>query len=1168
MNEQTKKTVNQKELETLAFWQENKIFEKSVDMPAGKAPRDGFSFFDGPPFATGVPHHGHLLAGTIKDIIPRYKTMQGYSVRRVWGWDCHGLPLENLVEKKFELKHKKDIENFGIKNFNEAARDMVFEYESEWKKVIPRMGRFVDMSKPYKTMDASYTESIWWSFKNLYDKGLIYEGSKIMHICPRCETSLAQSEVALGYADVTDISVTAKFELVDEPGTFVLAWTTTPWTLPGNVALAISENSEYVLVNNVEGQEDANFIVAKERVEDVFKNKTYSIKQAIDARTSLIGKKYKPVFDYFNDADIPNKDNIYTIVSGPFVTTDSGTGIVHIAPAFGSDDYELGRAENLPMIKHVNMDGTFVAEVTDLAGLYVKQKGDTQSTDIEIIKKLAHSGKLFSKEKLVHSYPHCWRCDTPLLNYATSSWFMDILQIKGKLIDENKKIGWVPEHTKEGRFGKWLEGARDWALSRSRYWGAPLPVWKCSECSRVEVIGSLEELKSKLVANNTYAAVRHGECIGNSNDEADSSGNPENHLTEQGRAEVLVAAQKFAQDGYDMIISSPLVRAQETAQIISKECGITEILTDKRLKEMDFGVHDGKKFDTFWDEVKVSHANFDIKIDGGESYRDISERLSSLFFECEEKYLGKKILFVTHGGVIWIMISLVNNFSDNQTRELRNKMKVENNARYFIPNAYLKKLDFKPFPHSPRGLDFHRPYIDEVVYGCGQECTGEMKRISDVFDCWYESGSMPFASMHYPFENKELFDQNFPADFIAEGLDQTRGWFYSLLNLSVGLFGKSSYKQVIVNGLTMAADGQKMSKKDRNYTNPMELVEKYGADSLRFALVNSPLVRGENTVFPDSLVDEVSKKLLQRLENVYSFYEMYQDKNILPSNSSQNVLDHYIRSRLHQTIANVTSGLERYELDSAARVFESFFDDLSTWYLRRSRDRLKGDTNDIDRVLAIETLGYVLLESSKVLAPFMPFLAERIYQGIASGRGGHMESVHLESWPIPGHIDELAIVTMDTTRKMVSLGLEARNKTGIKVRQPLQALSVKSLAGLTEEYFDLIKDEVNVKEILEDASLETEVSLDTTITASLQVEGNIRELARAIKDLRKEAGLMQGDRASLLVITEDQGKAFIEEISSEVKKLCGLEEILFEVASTENTKEIILSDVSYKIHIK
>src|SRR3989339_1860090 len=486
MEEQKDTQVSLNEKRILKFWRENKIFEKTLEQKAD----DKFVFYDGPPFATGEPHYGHILAGTIKDAIPRYQTMRGNFVRRQWGWDCHGLPIENLIEQELNLGHKKDIEEYGVDKFNESAKNAVLRFDSNWKEVVPRLGRFVDMEHAYKTMDATYTESIWWAFKTLHEKGLVYEGHKIMYVCPRCETPLAQSEVAEGYTDLTDISVTAKFELADEPGTYLLAWTTTPWTLPGNVAIAVNKDIDYVKVE----AEGIKYVLAKERLESVF-NTPYKIEKEFKG-SELVGKSYIPVFDYYlNDKTIKNHENGWKVYHADFVTAESGTGIAHEAPAFGAEDMELGIKEKLPFVQHVSMSGQFKPEVKDFAGKYVKQKGDTQSADIEIIKYLAQKGTLFSKEKIVHSYPLCWRCETPLLNYASSSWFVEVSKFRDKLVEENKKIHWVPESIGTNRFGKWLEGARDWAVSRARFWGAPIPVWKCNKCEKPFVVGSLSDIK-------------------------------------------------------------------------------------------------------------------------------------------------------------------------------------------------------------------------------------------------------------------------------------------------------------------------------------------------------------------------------------------------------------------------------------------------------------------------------------------------------------------------------------------------------------------------------------------------------------------------------------------------------------------------------------------------
>jgi isoleucyl-tRNA synthetase len=1109
MNEQEKnqalpKTIAQKEVETLAFWNASKIFEKSVETPAGNDPKGHFSFYDGPPFATGLPHHGHILAGTIKDAIPRYQTMKGNSVRRVWGWDCHGLPIENLIEKKLGLQSKKDIEEFGIDKFNKDAFESVLQYEEEWKKVIPRLGRFVDMDRAYKTMDSTYTESIWWAWKTLYEKKLAYEGYKIMHICPRCETTLAQSEVGMNYEDVTDLSVTAKFELVDEPGTFVLAWTTTPWTLPGNTALALSETADYIKVS-IEGMEGL-YILAKERAEEVLKDMKFEVRDTFTG-SALVGKSYRPVFPYFIDKEIDNKENIWKIWHADFITLDTGTGIAHEAPAFGAEDMELAKGNNIPVIKHVKMDGTFTADVADFAGMKVKVKDDTQSADIEIIKYLAHNGLLFEKHKIIHSYPLCWRCKTPLLNYATSSWFVDVPKMKEKLLNENKNIGWTPEHIRDGRFGKWLEGAREWAVSRSRYWGAPLPVWKSEEGEMI-MIGSLKELaeKNKHKPKNTYYAIRHGEAMSNISRILDSTGDKDNHLTDTGKEQARHAGHFAKEKGVDLVIASPFPRAQETAHIIRELSG-AEIVADERLREFNTGTFSGHSIDDFHKVQREFFTNLDKKLPEGESHRDLMNRTISVLYECEKKYEGKTILFVMHGAPLWMLEAAAHLRTDEEiVDEMLSKEDTSPAHAHVVPVApYL-------IPRDETGaVNLHRPYIDSIEL----EVEGKIyKRIGDVFDCWFESGSMPFASLHYPFENKEIFEKTYPADFIAEGLDQTRGWFYSLINLGVGLFDKAPYKHVIVNGLVMAESGLKLSKSEKNYTDPMELVEKYGADSVRYFLLSSPVVKGENVQFNDKGVEDVYKKVISRLENVLSLYEMNKEDGIVGKNNSENILDMWIVSRMHEVIERATKGYDTYMLDEATYPIDQFIDDLSVWYIRRSRDRLKGDIGEADKALAYATLTYILLSLSKVLAPVMPFIAERVYKAA----GGEKESVHLESWPGAGKTNPPLFEEMKEVRDIVTFALSLRTQAKIGVRQPLQKIVLNH--EIKEEYHQIILDELNVKEISHNASQAELCTLDTVITPELQAEGDVRNLMRAIQDARKEKGLTPKDTVTLVTAYE------------------------------------------------
>jgi len=1175
-----KSPIAKREEEILAFWKENAIFEKSLEK---ESPKGDFIFYDGPPFATGLPHFGHILPTTMKDVLPRFKTMQGFHVPRRWGWDCHGLPIENMIEKELDLKNKKDIEDYGIGKFNAKARDSVLRYADEWKTIIPRLGRWVDMEHDYRTMNPSYTESVWWSFKTLFDKGRIYEGFKSMQICPHCGTTLSNFEVTQGYKDITDLSAYVKFELLDQPATFLVAWTTTPWTLPGNVALAVNPDVQYVKVKikNVEAQDDGVFILAKERL-SVLKNE-YEVVDEMKG-SDLIGKTYKPIFNYYQTLPLKNAEGKeltaktgWKVYGADFVTTTDGTGIVHIAPGFGEDDLRLGQKENLPFIQHVTFEGAFKPEVIDFAGQLVKPKDDVQKADIEIIKYLAHHGTLFAKEKFIHSYPHCWRCETPLFNYATSSWFVRVSEFKEKLVKANSKVSWVPQAVGENRFGDWLANARDWAISRSRYWGAPLPVWKCETCEKVEALGSLKELKEK-TRRNKFIIMRHGEALNNLSDLiSDSPTDTLNVLTETGRKQVETSAQKLKGEKIDLIIASDILRTKETAGIVAKTLGMSEPILDERLREYKVGKTNIKT----WGEFAKTHSysqRFESALEEGETFAGLIERMLRFVFEIDSQYEGKTILLVSHQSPL-LMLKLIT--EGNLTESIKNKAYEERYALCLEPAEY-ETLDFAAYPHNEKfELDFHRPYSDDLSWKCS--CGGKMKRVPEVFDTWYDSGSVPFASVHYPFEHakKKLLGGSrpeiFPADFIAEGLDQTRGWFYSLIVLGTELFGESPYKNVVVNGLILAEDGRKMSKSLKNYPPLMETVDTYSADALRYFLISSPAVKAEEVAFSSKGLDEVQKKILIRLQNVVSFYEMYKSETKvegLEGRGSTNVLDRWMVTRLDEVREIMTSALEKYELDRASRPIADLVDDLSTWYLRRSRERFKGDASSgdasscslaakADKAAALATTQYVLIQFSKLIAPFIPFTAEDVYQKV-KGESDPL-SVHLADWPASAKVDTVLLEQMAEVRKLVSLGLEARAKAGIKVRQPLASLFVKTNAVLSNSLLDLIKDEVNVKTVQNKKDLATEVELDTAITPILQAEGNMRELMRAIQDMRKEAGLMVGDRVTLAVDTDEAGKKLIEQFKTEITKVTGLSSIEFKNVGGEEVKA---GEMSFKLRIE
>ena len=901
----------------LKFWQEKDIFKKSIEQ---RNDSEEYIFYDGPPFATGLPHFGHFVPGTIKDIIPRYMTMKGYKVERRFGWDCHGLPVEYEMEKELKISGKKEIEEYGIAKFNESCRNIVLRYTNEWQSVITRLGRWVDFDNDYKTMDPDYMESIWWIVKQLWDKKLLEEGNYILPYCPRCSTALSNFELNLGgYKDVHDPAITVKFKLKDEDNTYILAWTTTPWTLPSNLALALGTDVDYVKVKDG----DEFYILAKERLSAYYKEESeYEIIEQFKG-SEIRGKSYEPLFPYFSAQE---NNGAFKTVIGDFITTEDGTGVVHMAPGFGEDDYNALKGTDIETVCPVDDECKFTAEVTDYSGVFVKD------ADKQIIKDLKEQGKLVKREAYLHSYPHCWRCKSPLIYRAISSWFVQIDKIKERMLKANSQIYWMPGHLKEGRFGKWLEGARNWAISRNRYWGNPIPIWKCGSCDKMVCIGSRKELEEKT---------------------------------------------------------------------------------------------------------------------------------------------GKKV------------------------------------------------------------EDLHKHFIDDLTFSC--DCGGEMKRISEVLDCWFESGAMPYAQSHYPFENKEHFENNFPANFISEGLDQTRGWFYTLTVLAAALFDKPAFKNVVVNGLVLAEDGKKMSKSERNYTDPTEVIDNFGADALRLFLINSAVVKAEDLKYSDSGVKDVLKNVIIPLWNAYSFYVTYANiDTVVPESASlnpENPLDRWILSEAEKMVGDITEHLERYDLHRAIGCFVHFIDLLNNWYIRRSRRRFWRSENDLDKQQAYEALNSVLMKLVLVASPFIPFVTEEMYQNLKND--DMPESIHLCDYPVSNqdNRDIKLENKMRITRDAVSMGRALRSMHSIKIRQPLKAIHLvtkdKNEQKTLIEMKEIIKEELNVRNVIFRENEEELV--EYSAQANFKVLGkklgkDMKAAAEKIKTLSKED--IQSLLGNSTLVLDVEGRTF------------------------------------------
>ena len=882
------------EKEVAELWKEKDIVKKNFNKNEGKR---YFMFYDGPPTANGMPHVGHIETRVMKDIIPRYKVMKGYYVPRKAGWDTHGLPVELEIEKKLGISGKEQIEDYGVEKFVKECKDSVFQYVHIWEKMTNQVGYWVDMEHPYVTYHNEYIESVWWALKELWKKGLLYEGHKVMPYCPRCGTALSSHEVAQGYKDVKDLTCIAKFKVKGKENTYILAWTTTPWTLPSNLALCINKSYIYAEVKVNAGTEEEpkyeNYILAKDLISAVLKDKEYELVKEFKGE-ELLGTEYEQLMPFAKP-----EGKAFVVIHGDYVTLTDGTGIVHIAPAYGEDDSLVAKQNDIAFVNLVDKSGKFVKEVEPWAGRFVRDCNE------DICKWLNEQNKLFSKEKHIHSYPHCWRCDTPLLYYPKESWFVKMSSLRDELVANNNKVNWYPDTIRTGRFGKFLENVIDWGISRDRYWGTPLPVWKC-DCGHLECIGSIEELKEKAV-------------------------------------------------------------------------------------------------------------------------------------------------------------------------------------------------------NCPDDIELHKPYIDNVHLKC-PDCGKEMTRFKEVIDCWFDSGSMPFAQLHYPFENKDLFEKEFPAGFISEAVDQTRGWFYTLTAIGTALFGRSPFENCIVLGHVLDGKGQKMSKSKKNGVEPFLLLDTVGADATRwhFYTCSAPWLPTRLSL---ENVQETQRGFLATLWNVYSFYVLYAEiDKFNPLNykdfKSENVMDKWIISELNTLVKEVDEKLEKYDITGSANQIEAFTDRLSNWYVRRNRERFWGTELTDDKIGAYVTLYRVLVTLSKISAPFIPFMTEEIYQNLVVGLDKNAEeSIHLCSWPEVNEteVDKKLEEEMDLAYTIVKLGRSARNSVNIKNRQPLSKMLI-SVKNLPEYYSDIVKEELNVKDVVLGADMKNYVEFE--IKPNLPVLG--KEYGRLIPQIKQK----------------------------------------------------------------
>jgi len=1129
-NSNKKSDAALREERILEFWKENKIFEKSLEKPS---PLGEFVFYEGPPTANARPPLHSMEARAFKDVIPRYKTMCGYHVRRKGGWDTHGLPVELQIEKALNLKSKKDIEDYGIEAFNKKCRESVFAYISDWEKFTDRIGYWVDKEHSYVTYHNTYIESVWNILKKVDEQNLLYKDYKVVPWCPRCETVLSSHELAQGYEDIKDLSVTVKFKIVEQSSTYILAWTTTPWTLPGNVALAVGKDVKYVKIE----KENEFLILAKERLGII--DGEYKIIEEIKSK-NLIGLEYEPLYPYLTNTisknEKPKLQKAYKVYEADFVTTEDGTGIVHTAVMYGQDDFELGTKIGLPKHHLVSPDGTFMKGTNWLEGRSVVD----ETLAVDILKDLQKRNLLFGKENYTHSYPFCWRCKTRLIYYARDSWYIKMSdpKIKKELISQNQEINWEPACIRDGRFGEWLREIKDWAVSRERYWGTPLPVW-FDENNNFRVIGSVGELK-KLTrkSENKYFVMRHGGSVANKkNVDSLSPGDENDVLTDHGREQVKLSVSSLKYKP-DFIVSSNFIRTKQTSKTVVDALGISEekIITNEKLRE------------------------FRAVTSPDENDTDVRKRMISVLENLEKKYSGKNIFFICHEYPLRILLSSYEALNvEEESRNLHTKYPIIQNAEVFPCN-------FLPLPRNEYGqIDLHRPFIDtlELV----DENGSDLIRVKEVMDVWFDSGAMPFAQDHYPFENKEWVDgPGYPADFIAEAVDQTRGWFYTLHAVGVLMGRGKAYKNVICLGHLLDVVGKKMSKSLGNVVDPWEMMNQYGVDTLRLWMycINQP---GESKNFDEKTVALLCQQVFGLIYNVLAFYELYRDKTVEKNNrlKSENILDIWILARLDELIKLATENLDNYKLLEPTRALRDFINDLSTWYLRRSRERIKNEASNPEveqaHYGARITLYFVLKTLAKILAPFAPFAAEDVWLKLKNEKDE--ESVHLAEWPQAGKVDSLVLKNMQTVRDICTSGNAERQKLGIPVRQPLAKLEVKDYK-LSNEYIELIKEELNVKEIIIAKNIDENVLLYTQITPELKAEGDYRELVRALQVMRKKIGLTPSDIVSLTFETNDAGKKLIQKFENDLKKTVLVSKIEFKNNDSEKIK---IDELVFKVKI-